>query len=431
MQTAARQAALEGLKSVVIDGRSLSTVTPFFSDLQAKDRALANELVYGTLHHYFELQAIAKGLLKRPLKRDDQDVMLCLMLGMYQLNYTRIPDHAAIHETVDLCDTLSKPWAKSILNAVLRRIQRAPEIIAQFNLTSPSKVNLPNWLYDQLSNDWPQFTNWAADIHRRAPLILRPNRIKVSPADYLKQLSDAGIAASLVETSTQAIRLQDTQDVTQLPGYKEGLFSVQDTAAQWAGTILDPQPGERILDACAAPGGKSAHILELTNNQCHLVALDNVSERLVRLEENLSRLSLKADVRCGDAMQPDTWLANEQEQFDRILCDAPCSATGIIRRHPDIIIHRTAKDIKRLNQSQWRILKSLWPLLKAGGTFVYSTCSILKSENEDIIRDFLNQNPDAERIPFTINGETKQGAWQIYPGEDDMDGFFYAKLRKR
>ena len=428
-----RLLALQGLISVVVDGRSLSAVTPTLSILAANDRALATELLLGTLHHYFELKAIAKGLLTKQLKQQDHDVLLCLLLGLYQLHYTRIPDHAALHETVSLCEELDKPWAKSILNAILRRVQRSADLINDFNLTPPSRHNLPNWLYDQLTSDWADSERWLVNLHERAPLTLRVNRNLTTTADYLELLSDSGISATAVEHTKHAIRLNEATDVRQLPHYEDGFFSVQDAAAQWAGHILDPHVGERILDACAAPGGKSAHILELTNNECHLVALDNVAERLDRLRDNLKRLSLNADVRCGDAMQPDQWLAGSNETFDRILCDAPCSATGIIRRHPDITIHRTAKDIKRLNQTQWRILKSLWPLLKPGGTFLYSTCSILKSENEQVIADFLRQNKDARLVPFNtaqIPAEC-DGTWQIFPGDNGMDGFFYAKIVKQ
>ena len=428
-----RLLALQGLISVAVDGRSLSVVSPTLNSLPANDRGLASELLMGTLHHYFELKAIAKGLLTRQLKQQDQDVLLCLLLGLYQLHYTRIPDHAAIHETVSLCDELDKPWGKSILNAILRRVQRTPDMIKEFNLTPPSRHNLPNWLFDQLSSDWPDSEQWLVNLHTRAPLTLRINRNQTSAEEYLQLLSEADIGALMLDHTKDAISLNEATDVSQLPHYEDGYFSVQDAAAQWAGHILNPQAGERILDACAAPGGKSAHILELTNNKCHLVALDSVAERLDRLRDNLKRLSLTADVRCGDAMVPGDWLSDNEEMFDRILCDAPCSATGIIRRHADITIHRTAKDIKRLNQTQWRILKSLWSRLKPGGTFVYSTCSILKSENEQLIADFLRQNEDASLVPFNTARPVREcgGTWQIFPGENGMDGFFYAKLVKR
>lgn len=426
-----RQLALTGLIRVS-QGRSLSDVLPQFKSLESNDRGLATELVFGTLHHYFELQAIAKGLLSRPLKHNDKDVMLCLMMGIYQLHYTRIPDHAAIHETVALCDGLNKAWGKAILNAILRRIQRTPDLIATFEMTKPSRYNLPNWLYDQLLTDWGETAHdWLPHMHTKAPITLRVNSMKASREEYLAKLKDAEISATTLAHTTHGINLSSATDITTLPGYDEGLFSVQDGAAQNAGAILDPQAGEHILDACAAPGGKSAHILELTSNDCHLVALDNVEDRLARLRGNLSRLSLSADVRCGDAITPTDWLA-DNELFDRILCDAPCSATGIIRRHPDICQHRTIKDVKRLNQTQWRILKSLWSCLKPGGTMVYSTCSVLQSENAAMISDFVRHNTDASLVPFSnpLTGTSTDGTWQIFPGTEQMDGFFYAKLHK-
>ena len=426
-----RQVALNGLLKVS-QGRSLSDVTPTFKSLEPNDRGLVTELVFGTLHHYFELRAIAKGLLSRPLKSNDKDVMLCLMLGIYQLHYTRIPDHAAINETVALCDGLNKGWGKSILNAILRRIQRSPDIIETFEMTKPCRYNLPNWLYDQLLEDWGKDAqNWLSHMHTKAPITLRVNRMKISRDDYLAKLTHAEIAATALPYASEGIHLATATAITSLPGYHQGLFSVQDGAAQNAAMILDPQSGEHILDACAAPGGKSAHILELTGNTAQLVALDNVDQRLDRLRENLTRLTLSADIRCGDAMTPPDW-SNDGELFDRILCDAPCSATGIIRRHPDICQHRTMKDVKRLNQTQWRILKSLWSCLKPGGTMVYSTCSVLHSENDGIIADFLRQNDDATLVPFAnpLTQEITDGTWQIFPGTEQMDGFFYAKLYK-
>lgn len=422
-----RALVLNGLINVVIKGRSSSEVIPSFHNLTANDRALASELFLGTLHHYFELAVITKRQLKRPLKQQDQDILLCLVLGLYQLIYTRIPDHAAIHETVNLCHELKKPWAAGILNAIFRKIQRKPALATEIQLADYDKFNLPKWLFLQIQEDWGQAAGeWLDNNHIKAPLTLRINSMKSSRDEYLKLLSAEAIEAEAITELPHAIRLAKSCDITTLPGYEEGLFSVQDSAAQWAATLLAPKPGDKILDACAAPGGKTTHILELVNNECDLVALDNVPDRLDRMSENLHRLDLSADLRCGDAIKTEDWL-QDGETFDRILCDAPCSATGIIRRHPDIGIHRTAKDVKQLNQTQWRIMKSLWQCLKPGGILLYSTCSVLKSENENLITDFLNQNPDAKLVPIE---NIAQGFWQIFPGQDGMDGFFYARLTK-
>ena len=426
-ETNTRALVLNGLINVILKGRSSSEVIPSFHSLASNDRALASELFLGSLHHYFELAAISKKQLKRPLKNQDQDVLLCLILGLYQLIYTRIPDHAAIHETVNLCHELNKPWAAGILNAIFRKIQRKPSLATETQLADYNKYNLPKWLFLQIQEDWGQAAkDWLENNHIKAPLMLRVNSMKTSQEDYLKLLTTEEIEAEAVPQLPHAIKLARSRDVTTLPGYEEGLFSVQDSAAQWAASLLAPQPGEKVLDACAAPGGKSAHILELVKNDCDLVALDNVPDRLDRMSENLYRLDLTADLRCGDAIKTEDWL-QDGELFDRILCDAPCSATGIIRRHPDIGIHRTAKDVKQLNQTQWRIMKSLWQCLKPGGVLLYSTCSILKSENETLISDFLKQNPDAKLLPIE---NIEHRYWQIFPGQNDMDGFFYARLTK-
>jgi len=431
MDKSARQLALEALISVAKNGKSSSDVTGSFDTLEGQDRGLAMELLYGCLHHYYSLKATTRLLLERPLKSRDFDIQLTMMLGIYQLLHTRIPDHAVVHETVQLADGRNKAWAKNLLNAVLRRVQR--EGLPVNKLSAHDQANLPSWLYDQIQQDWQtQADKIITETHQRAPLMLRVNPLKTTRDDYQQLLQKAEFEFDLHDQLDSAIKLKRSMDVTSLPGYDQGLFSVQDAAAQCAANILDPQPGEKILDACAAPGGKSAHILELSNQDCQLVAIDNQANRLQRLEENLQRLGLQAEVRLGDAIETKDWLSSDDEQFNRILCDVPCSATGIIRRHPDIALHRTSKDVRKLNQIQWRILKSLWQLLKPGGIMVYSTCSILKSENETMVANFLKQQPEASLIPFTLgNGAiAKEGLWQIFPGEMDMDGFFYAKLKK-
>jgi len=245
---------------------------------------------------------------------------------------------------------------------------------------------------------------------------------------YLLRLQKSGIAATIHPLADQALVLEKSCDITTLPGYKQGDFSVQDSAAQLAAQLLDVHVGQHILDACAAPGGKTAHILELTDNQATVVALDNSAKRLQRLQENLTRLKLKAKTIVADAIKTDDWY-QQGEAFDRILCDAPCSALGIIRRHPDIAVLRRASDIATLNSIQQQMLKALWPLLKPGGILLYSTCSILKSENSQQLNDFLQQHSDAELDQGITNNA--EAGWQIFPGEQQMDGFYYAKIHKK
>lgn len=429
-----RAQVLEGLLQVTLQGRSAQDVLPGFTLLPDADRRLAFELFYGSLHHYFELQARVKNRLNRPLKKSDADLAILMILGMYQIAYTRIPEHAALNETVDLCHFLDKPWATKLVNAVLRRFQRDHEAGKDEQLTTGDKVNLPNWLFKTIAEDWPEQADaiYLAS-HERAPTTLRINTRQISIADYHQALTDADVDGAQHPYHKQAINFARVGDITKLPGYEQGWFSIQDGAAQFAAGFLDVAPGERVLDACAAPGGKTSHILELADDSVTVVALDNVAARLDRVRENLQRLQLNADIRQGDALYPEQWQDDEPQLFDKILLDAPCSATGIIRRHPDIALHRRPKDIRVLTQLQWRLLKTLWGQLKAGGVLLYSTCSIVKAENAGLINDFLKQNPDAQLLPFTTpQGSTDTpGMWQILPGEAQMDGFFYARLQKQ
>lgn len=428
-----RTEVLKGLIDVSIHGRSAQDILPGFLSLPDADRRLAFELFYGCLHHYFELQASVKNRLQKPLKPNDADLRILLILGMYQLAYTRIAEHAALNETVELCHYLQKPWATKLVNAVLRRYQRDKAQNKPEKLSPADKANLPNWLFQQLADDWQDADAIYKASHTRAPLTIRINRKTTTITDYLQALSSHDIDFTQHPLHDQAVSFKRVGDVTRLPGYAEGWFSVQDAAAQFAANILDAKAGDRVLDACAAPGGKTSHILELADDSVKVVALDNIESRLGRLQENIERLSLKADVRLGDALKPDEWLEADEPLFDKILLDAPCSATGIIRRHPDIALHRKPKDIRVLTQLQWRMIKTMWSLLKPGGILLYSTCSILKAENENMVADFLKQNSDAALAPFKVGktDESKPGIWQILPGENQMDGFFYAKIAKQ
>ena len=432
--TSVRAQVLDGLQQVTINGRSAQDILPGFLALSDNDRRLAFELFYGCLHHYYELQAILKNRLQKPLKKGDADLGVLLILGLYQLTYTRIAEHAALNETVELCHHLKKTWATKLVNAILRRYQRDRKAQVQEQMSAADKVNLPNWLHAYIAEDWPeQAVSIYKASHERAPTTIRINQQQVSIEDYLEALKNHGIEFSLQAHHPQAISFDRVGDITQLPGYKEGWFSVQDGAAQFAALLIDAQPGDVVLDACAAPGGKASHIIEVADSSVTVVALDNIESRLLRLKENLTRLKLNADIRLGDALDTAQWYTDSDSGFDKILLDAPCSATGIIRRHPDIAMHRQPKDIRVLRQLQWRLLKTMWQLLKPGGTLIYSTCSILKTENEHLINDFLKQNEAAKLMPFSVGNSdrTKPGIWQILPGQDNMDGFFYAKLQKQ
>lgn len=436
MSAALRARVAKGLSRIITKGQSLTEVLPDFDHLEAKDKALARELTFGTLRQYVQLKAISDQLLQKPLKNKDGDVLCLILLGLYQLFYTRIPDHAVLSETVQAALKIKKQWAKGLINALLRKALRESEhLLLNAKKDPATEALLPEWIYRQIATDWPEnLQTICQNSHQRAPLTLRVNSRHGSRESYQQRLEEAGIASTPHPIAQQALVLDKSCDVQSLPGYQQGDFSVQDGAAQMAAELLDVKPDQLILDACAAPGGKTAHILEKVDNRARVLALDSSEQRLKRLDENLQRLDLNAQSIVADARDTNSWY--QGEPFDRILCDAPCSALGIIRRHPDIAILRRQSDIETLNATQAELLEALWPLLKPGGILLYSTCSILKSENEEQIAPFLKRHRDAEHIAINPNKDTdapdhQDYGWQILPGEQQMDGFYYAKLRKK
>jgi len=430
-----RALVAKSLSGVIYKGKSLTEILPEFDKLDDRDKGLARELTFGTLRKYYPLEVISEQLLNKPLKKKDSDLQCLILVGLYQLFFTRIPDHAVLSETVQATISLKKKWARNLINALLRKALRESEQLLSIMDKSPSiAASLPKWLYKQLREDWPNnFEEIAKNSHQRAPLTLRVNRRHGSREEYLSRLNAVEINAEIHPLADQALLLEKSCDITKLPGYAEGDFSIQDSAAQMAAQLLEVKAGQRILDACAAPGGKTSHILELTDNKAKVLALDNSARRLQRLDENMSRLKLNAQTIVADASDTDSWF--DGEMFDRILCDAPCSGLGIIRRHPDITVLRRESDIDALNAIQQQLLDSLWQCLKPGGIFLYSTCSVLKSENTMQISRFLDSHNDAtlcDTCPADsdIDNENTSQDWQIFPGELKMDGFYYAKLHK-
>ncbi len=429
----ARVAAAKALDEVIRQGRSLSTVMPRWQEkVAAKDRALLQEICYGVLRWYWRLDTIAARLLRKPFKAKDTDVSCLILVGLYQMEYLRVPDHAAVSETVAATKALKKPWARGLVNAVLRNFQRDREqILAVLDKDPQSRYAHPRWLSQQLQQAYPD--DWSSILeanNQHPPMYLRVNARHCERAVYLELLQKAGHPASELPYSKQGLMLDSAADVEGLPKFADGWFSVQDAAAQLAAGLLDAQPGERILDACAAPGGKTAHVLELQPKLVEMVALDHDAQRLERVEQNLERLGLSAAVICADASQPNDWW--DGQAFDRIMLDAPCSATGVIRRHPDIKLLRREADIKQLVALQARILNALWPLLKPGGMLLYVTCSVLPQENIEQLQRFCTGHDDAEHLPITAEWGMEQAIGrQVMPGMEGMDGFYYACLRKR
>ena len=430
---AARVAAARAVHAVRDRGRSLDAVLAEFQepDHHHRDRPLVHELCYGVLRTLPRLEALAAALLHRPLKPADRDLEALILVGLYQLTDTRIPPHAAVSATVDAAHTMGRSRAPALVNALLRRFQREREqLLAASAPTPEARWLFPTWLLTRLRTAWPQ--HWREIVtasNGRAPMTLRVNRIKTTRRDYAQRLGTAGLTAHLSPDTTHGLTLDRPVPTAELPGFADGLVSVQDAGAQLAAELLDAKPRERVLDACAAPGGKSAHILERAGGDLDLTALDSDPARLEQARNHLRRLDLSARIVQGDATAPHGAWA--QAGYHRILLDAPCSATGVIRRHPDIKWLRRETDIPVLKRSQIRMLEALWPRLLPGGTLLYVTCSLLPAENEGPIRAFLAHCRNVRVRPLEpIWGLARSPGRQILPREGGPDGFYYAALEK-
>lgn len=416
----------------VLAGRSLEALTYF--EGSAQERGLWRTLVYDSIRWFIRLDALLKKLLARPQQRLDSQIRALAVVGLYQLLYTDIAQHAAVAETVNAARVLRRPRAAGLVNAILRRCQReGGALLAEIDRDITLRTAHPRWLVDMLHKDFPEDFAAVLDANNaRPPFWIRVNRLRTSAAAYRERLEAAGLQVVDSRFEGEALLLARAVDVNVLPGFDEGLVSVQDAAAQLAARLLAPRAGERILDACAAPGGKTAHLLELEPN-IELTALDVSAERLERVKRNLARLGMDAEMIVGDAEQPHGWWNGKH--FDRILLDAPCSGTGVIRRHPDIKLLRRSQDIPALAARQAKLLDALWPLLAAGGRLVYATCSALRAENSEVIRGFLERRRDAKDVTHDalrslgIDAPIDLG-YRIAPGTAEMDGFYYACLEK-
>ena len=424
-----RALAAQALASVVA-GQSLRAAFAALSTKlhDARDRALLSSLLHEGARWWLRFDAALGSLLERPLREREADIRTLLVLGLVQLEIMGLSDYAAVAATVEATRALRKPAFAGLVNAVLRRWLRERETRrAELDRDAVTRTAHPRWLIEKFHADWPDQTEAIlAANNAPAPLWLRVNRRRSARADFAAQLAEQRVVCRVPDDAPDALMLDASRDVISLPGYSQGLFSVQDGAAQQAARLLDLRPGQCVLDACAAPGGKSAHILE--NADVKLTALDSDARRLPRLRENLQRLGLSADVRVGDAADPDGWW--DGRRFERILIDAPCSATGIIRRQPDVKLHRRAADIPVLAMAQARLLDALWPLLERGGRLVYATCSVLADENARQIDAFLARHADACAIATPLRWHAAGAGVQNLPGESGMDGFFYAILEK-
>ncbi len=428
----ARANAARVISDVIHHHRSLNgLLANSLPNLADNERSLCQQLCYGVIRWQPQLQAIADLLVKKPLKKKDGDINALLLCGLYQLRALRIPEHAALSETVNAAKTLGKHWASGLINASLRHYQREKEAIETQALQSqPSLYAHPNWLIDRFQQDWPEQWQLILDANNtQPPMILRVNQQYCSRNEYLDRLAHAEISASALPDTAHGILLESACDVYSLPDFNQGHISVQDGAAQRVIDLLDIDAKQRILDACAAPGGKTCHILE-TQADNEVVALDIDPDRLLQIKQNTDRLGLKAQLIAADAADTASWW--DGRKFDRILIDAPCSGTGVIRRHPDIKLLRRPDDIANLVLKQQQLLESLWPLLNTNGLLVYTTCSIIKQENEQQIMNFLQNHPEAqEQLAVTAPATRRPAGYQRLPGEDQLDGFYYACLRHR
>lgn len=427
-----RAIAAKVLNQVVEKGQSLSQALPAIQqDLSPKDKALVQMLCYGVLRTLPRLDFFCRSLMKKPLTGKQRDLHFLILVGIYQLLYTRIPSHAAVGETVNGAKALKKPALKGMVNGVLRSFLREQAALVAKADQQPALLYChPSWLVKRLQAAYgeEQAALIMTENNQQAPMWLRVNARFHDRDQYLALLNAEDKQASSIAFNENALYLEHACDVYQLPGFEKGWVSVQDGAAQLAAHYLDAQANDLVLDACSAPGGKTVHTLELQPKLKQMVAVDFDEKRLLRVKENLARLNLEATVIHGDAAKPDEWWSGEQ--FDRILCDAPCSASGVIRRHPDIRWLRRDSDINELVSLQKEILNALWKKLKPGGILLYATCSILPDENELQVQRFLENTKDASLVPLSIECDADVKTRQILPNEQKMDGFYYAKLQK-
>lgn len=426
-----RVLAAEVLAAVALRGASLrEQLRPAQARLpDARDRALLTALCNQGARWWLRFDKAIDGLLQQPLRKREPALHALLVLGLVQLEILQLPPHAAVAATVEATRALGRGGFAKLANAVLRRWLRERDTInAQLDRDTVTRSAHPRWLIDALARDWPEQVDAVlAANNAPSPPMLRVNARRTTRDQALAALGQAGCEAQPHTFLRDGIMLAANTDVTRPPGFAAGHFSVQDGAAQCAADFLDLHDGLRVLDACAAPGGKACHMLERVGVQ--LVALDADARRAGSIHANLDRLGLHCDARTGDAGDPAKWW--DGKLFDRILLDAPCSATGVIRRHPDIKLHRRAGDIAQLASEQRRLLDALWPLLARGGRLVYATCSMLREENQHVVEPFLSTHVDARALSVELPVGHKAGpGWQILPGEGGLDGMFYVVLEK-
>ena len=435
---AIRAAAARAVAAVAARGRRLEDAVAE-STRDGTPRPATQSIAFGTVRWFFELDACLASLLDRPRGKQDPEVRALLLVGLYQLLHAATPEHAAVSETVEAARALGRPRAAGLVNAVLRRFQRERDaIVAAAHRSRAARHAHPAWMLDAFARDWPdRWESIAAAGNAEPPMWLRVNLRRTTREACRRRLEEAGFAAEAPAFAPEALRLAEPSDVGALPGFAEGWISVQDAAAQLAPRFLGAAAGMRVLDACAAPGGKACHLLELEPGIAGLVALDVDAGRAARIESNLARLGLAATVRTGDARKPADWW--DGRPFERILLDVPCSGTGVIRRHPDIKLLRRPDDIPGFAARQAELLAAAWDLLAPGGRLVYASCSVLRAENAAVVAVFLDREARAVDVtesarlllPGALPWQLAGPGCALASGAVDADGFYYACLEKR
>ncbi|VAW53433.1 16S rRNA (cytosine(967)-C(5))-methyltransferase [hydrothermal vent metagenome] len=433
----ARQAALKTLKQV-FSGQSLSAIQARTIDSleDKRDRGLANEIVNGVLRWRWQLEFFTSKLLAKALKKKDIDVQLILLMALYELKECRTPDYAIINDAVELSRKVGKKWAAGLVNAVLRRFTREKEVLVESMRDGQAIYSHPRWILEKVKADWPKNWQQILDANNQRPAFwLRVNQKQYQSEDYQKLLTENDIESQISafpnQVAASALKLSQGLDVRTLPGFADGAVSVQDVGAQLAAELLEVSGSKQVLDLCAAPGGKTCHLLERYDEIEKVIAVEIEESRVARVSENLQRLQFESRVELivSDASEYQEWWSGEK--FERILIDAPCSASGVIRRHPDIKTLRRESDITSLVEVQASILNAAWQMLAPGGELLYVTCSIFKDENQNQIQAFLSHNNNATETKIDADwGQVCEYGRQLLPGEFDADGFYYCRLKK-
>jgi 16S rRNA (cytosine967-C5)-methyltransferase len=426
-----RSSIAKTLQKIIVDGRSLSKCSTELNKtiVNARQQAFCKACIYGVLRNYFSLSEDLSNLIKTPLRSKDSDVRMLILSALYQVKFMNTPPHALVSENVEAARSLKKEWACKLVNAVLRRYLKNNKLNIP-HTESHSTFNHPPWLVNLTRQDWPNdWENILVANNAHPPLTLRINRQRITRDGYLEVLARADIMAISTHHSPDGVIITKPIPIESLPGFKDGHFSVQDEAAQLSRLVMGIDTSGSILDACAAPGGKTTHILEYLSEQNSLLAVDCDQDRMDRLNDNLVRLGITCETLIADSSQLNSIPYNN---FKFILLDGPCSASGVIRRHPDIRFHRRAEDIARLAKAQLTLLDSMWHLLENEGKLLYVTCSIFKAENDDVIGAFLKKNSNAQisNQDFPWGTKTKYGR-QTLPGVSDMDGFYFCLIKKK